>query len=364
MYLLYLLVSWVMWPLVLPVVSLMAKTRQGFWQRQGFYKAGVIPPQGSPRIWLHGASAGDLLALSPMIDRLRARFPQACIVVSTMTNTGQLMALERMKGKADAVIYVPWDSFGATRRAVATIKPDVLVLEYTEIWPNLIHAAHAAGCKLVLTNGRFSQQHLPKYSLLFSLIGNSLLSFDRLLMRSEDEAERSAFYSNLLSPALPDFEKFIGLRSRIEHGKLTQEQVANEAGISQQSVSLLLSFSGLPKEAILILESVSDKGLLGASAAAKLAQLAKAGKQGRVVEAVQQLADGKLSQVAAVGYASSEDKSKPQTPKPLVIRSGKKVFCSIRSAAKDVRISFAEPVEEKLLAQIQEVIEKHAKQGN
>ncbi len=185
-----------------------------------------------------------------------------------------------------------------------------------------------------------------------------------VLEMSEDEAERSAFYSNLLSPALPDFEKFIGLRSRIEHGKLTQEQVANEAGISQQSVSLLLSFSGLPKEAILILESVSDKGLLGASAAAKLAQLAKAGKQGRVVEAVQQLADGKLSQVAAVGYASSEDKSKPQTPKPLVIRSGKKVFCSIRSAAKDVRISFAEPVEEKLLAQIQEVIEKHAKQGN
>jgi len=67
---------------------------------------------------------------------------------------------------------------------------------------------------------------------------------------TEDEAERSAFYSNLLSPSLPDFEKFMGLRARMEHGKLTQEQVAKEAGVTQQSVSLLLSFSGLDRKSV------------------------------------------------------------------------------------------------------------------
>ena len=116
-----------------------------------------------------------------------------------------------------------------------------------------------------------------------------------VLEMTADEAERAAFYSNLLSPALPDFEKFMGLRARMEHGNMTQEQVAKEAGVSQQSVSLLLSFSGLPKEAISILDAASDKGLLGASAATKLAQIAKKGKEGRVVEAVRQLADKKLS---------------------------------------------------------------------
>ncbi len=181
---------------------------------------------------------------------------------------------------------------------------------------------------------------------------------------TEDEAERSAFYSNLLSPSLPDFEKFMGLRARMEHGKLTQEQVAKEAGVSQQSVSLLLSFAGLPKEAISILDSASDKGLLGASAAAKLAQIAKNGKQGRVVEAVQQLADKKLSQIAAVGYAASENKIKPKVSIPKVIRSGKKSFCSIRRAEKDIRISFNEPINEELFNELQTVIENHAKQGN
>lgn len=184
-----------------------------------------------------------------------------------------------------------------------------------------------------------------------------------VLEMTEDEAERSAFYSNLLSPALPDFEKFMGLRARMEHGKLTQEQVAKEAGVSQQSVSLLLSFSGLPKAAIRILDAADDKGLLGASAAAKLAQIAKKGKEGRVVEAVRQLADRKLSQAAAVGYADSEEKIKPQATMPTVIRSGKKSFCSIRRTEKDLRFSFSEPVDGELFNELQKVIENHAKKG-
>ena len=149
---------------------------------------------------------------------------------------------------------------------------------------------------------------------------------------TEDEAERSAFYSNLLSPALPDFEKYIGLRSRIDRGGMTQEQVANESGIAQQVVSRLLSFAGLPSEAIQLLEGASDKGLLGATAAVKLAQIAGTGKQGRVVEAIRQLAEGKLTQATAVTYAANEDKVKPQAPTPLVIRSCKKTFCTIRRA--------------------------------
>jgi len=185
-----------------------------------------------------------------------------------------------------------------------------------------------------------------------------------VLEMSEDEAERSAFYSNLLSPALPDFEKFVGLRARIDRGGMTQEQVAKEAGILQQSVSRLMSFAGLPEEAIAILEKASDKGLLGATAAVKLAQIAKDGKQGRVVEAVQQLVDGKLSQTTAVSFASRENKVSPQVPTPLVIRSGKKSFCTIRKTERDVRFSFQESVKEELLAELQAVIEKHAKQGH
>ena len=61
------------------------------------------------------------------------------------------------------MIYAPYDLWGATRRAVRAIRPDLLVLEYTEIWPNLIRAAQRAGRRLALTNGRFSPEQLGNY---------------------------------------------------------------------------------------------------------------------------------------------------------------------------------------------------------
>ncbi len=190
MRLLYVIATWLLFGVLFPVLALMKKTRDGFWQRFGFYPKGLLPGPGTPRIWLHGASAGDLLALSPMIDRLRARYPAAKVIVSTMTNTGHLMATQRLERNIDAVIYAPWDLFGATRRAVAAVQPGLLVLEYTEIWPNLIRAAHRSGARVALTNGRFSPRHLERYRALFELIGNPLHDIDLFLMREEDEAER------------------------------------------------------------------------------------------------------------------------------------------------------------------------------
>lgn len=191
MRLLYVFLSTLAFLCLAPFLLVFRKTRDGWAERLGFYKEGSLPSGGRPRVWLHGASAGDLLALSPIIDRLRAQHPQAAIVVSTMTNTGYLMAKERLRERVDAVVFAPWDLWGATRRAARAIRPDVLVLEYTEIWPNLIRAAKRVGARIVLTNGRFSPTHLARYRLFFGAIGNPLSDIDLFLMREADEAERA-----------------------------------------------------------------------------------------------------------------------------------------------------------------------------
>ena len=186
----YVILSYALFAVLFPVLMFYRKTRDGLGERLGFYPPDRFPTGGGPRIWLHGASAGDLLSLSPMIERLRTRFPGCRIIVSTITNTGRLMAEERLKPKVDSVVFAPYDVWGATRRAVRAIKPDLLVLEYTEIWPNLIRAAHLSKCRVVLTNGRFSPRHLSRYRALFTLIGNPLDDIALFLMREDDEAER------------------------------------------------------------------------------------------------------------------------------------------------------------------------------
>ena len=188
---LYVLLSTLLFFGLSPLLLLARKTRRGFLERFGFYRPGVIPEGGWPRVWLHGASAGDLQALAPMIARFRERFPDARIFLTTITDTGRAMAEQRLRGQVDGVVYAPWDLPGATRRAMRALRPDLLVLEYAEIWPNLIHAARGAGTRVVLTNGRFSPERLRGYRTLFAVFGNPLTELDLLLMREDEEAERA-----------------------------------------------------------------------------------------------------------------------------------------------------------------------------
>lgn len=187
---LYAAASYLAFLLLWPFLLVHKKTRQGALRRLGFYPQGWLKESGRPRIWLHGASAGDLLALKPMVGELKKRLPGCTVVMSSLTDSGQAMARERIR-EVDAVTCLPWDLPGATARALEAIDPDLLVLEYTEIWPNLIHQARKRGVKVAITNGRFSPGKLDKYKQLFALIGNPLRKIDLFLMREEDEAERA-----------------------------------------------------------------------------------------------------------------------------------------------------------------------------
>jgi 3-deoxy-D-manno-octulosonic-acid transferase len=166
------------------------KLRQGIWRRLGLYPRGWPQLRAGPRVWVHGASAGDILALLPTVRELKARRPDVQIVASTMTNSGHAMALQHL-GLLSAVTYVPYDLPGATARAIERIQPDALVLEYTELWPHLIRAATRRKIPIVLHNGRLAESRVRRYRRLFRLTGNLLRPLTLLLMRDEHEAARA-----------------------------------------------------------------------------------------------------------------------------------------------------------------------------
>lgn len=174
----------------LPVLLGHPKLRQGIRRRLGFHPPLWPVFEDGPRVWLHGASAGDVLALKPLASALRAVRPDINIAVSTITNSGHAMA-EKLGLVFSTITFAPYDLSGPVHRTLRRLRPKVLVLEYTELWPELIDSAHRAGVGLVLHNGRFSAERLPSYRRLFAIIGNLLEHFDLLLMRDEYEAERA-----------------------------------------------------------------------------------------------------------------------------------------------------------------------------
>lgn len=158
----------------------------------------------------------------------------------------------------------------------------------------------------------------------------------------EERAVLGAFYANLLQPNLPDYEKYHGFRLiRERRPDLTQEQIAQMAGVSQSLVSKLLAFEDLPADVHTILMSRPDA--IGAPAARSLAALAKQGKTQQVIDAVRKVTDEGMDQAAAVAYASKVDAA-PAQAKPKVdiktFKVGKKPLCSYRRTDTVLRVDF------------------------
>lgn len=184
------LLTYMVFWVLLPFLVFHPKLRHGFWQRLGRHKSGWPKLNGKTRIWIHGASAGDILALRPLAHELKTLVPGLEVVASTITNSGYAMA-QKSRDAFAAITYMPWDLPGSVRRSLERVRPQVLVLEYTELWPEFVHAAHALGIRVVLHNGRFSAERLKSYRLMFRALGNLLRKFDLLLMRDEYEGERA-----------------------------------------------------------------------------------------------------------------------------------------------------------------------------
>jgi len=156
-----------------------------------------LPPAPQGTIWLHAVSVGEVLAGLTLAKRLKEQFPDRPLVVSTTTITGQALAKERMPF-ADAVIYFPLDFASCVRRVLARVKPAIVVILETEIWPNFLRAASERSVPVVFVSGRISDRSFARSQSWLSLFGFYLRPFwkDALgraagfWMQSQRDAER------------------------------------------------------------------------------------------------------------------------------------------------------------------------------
>jgi len=121
------------------------------------------PSAGSPRIWLHGVSVGEILAAAPLVQELKKLLPQAAIIVTTGTETGQAVARMNFAPLAALVCYFPLDIPWAVSRYLQLLRPQVFVTLESEIWPNFLTQAHDAGVRLALVNGRLSDKSFRRF---------------------------------------------------------------------------------------------------------------------------------------------------------------------------------------------------------
>ena len=141
------------------------------------------------RLWIHAVSLGETRALAPLVDELRRRQPALRLLLTHGTATGRAAGAELLC-PGDAQAWLPYDTPGAVRRFLTRQRPAVGVMMETEVWPNLLHAAHAAGVPMLLANARLSARSLVKADRLSALMRPAAARITRALAQTDDDARR------------------------------------------------------------------------------------------------------------------------------------------------------------------------------
>jgi len=137
-------------------------------------------------ILLHAASVGEVNAALALIRKLLELDYPLCI--NTVTVTGRAAA---RKAFPDLDIRLaPLDVFHLRQRQLNLLKPRLILIVETEIWPNMLYVAGKIGIPVVFINARISEKSLQGYRkirFLFSFLAPSVRA---ILAQSEADKQR------------------------------------------------------------------------------------------------------------------------------------------------------------------------------
>jgi 3-deoxy-D-manno-octulosonic-acid transferase len=157
-------------------------------------RLGFLPPSlhstAADAIWFHAVSVGEVLSAVEVIRGLRRERPSLPIFVSTTTLAGRATAEQRLRDLAQGVFYAPLDYRSVVRRVLRRVRPAVVVILETEIWPNLYRESKLAGASLVVVNGRISDRALPRYRRWRGFFRHALAWPDVIFAQGAEDARR------------------------------------------------------------------------------------------------------------------------------------------------------------------------------
>ena len=180
------------WATLIPMLIYRLIREEGFYQRIK-QSIGYLPDNLKKKIsdqhaiWLHAASVGEIVAASPIVREMRKEYPDEVIIVSVVTATGFRMAHQIIEG-ADGILFFPLDLPYFTNRILNIVKPKIILLVETEIWPNFLRIAADKHIPVMMMNGRISKRSAVRYSLISFFTQRVLSSIRIFCMQSKIDA--------------------------------------------------------------------------------------------------------------------------------------------------------------------------------
>ena len=159
--------------------------RRGLGERFG---RGWHRPDGSPVLWAHAASVGEVEGIAPLVRRWSAEYPSGGVIVSALSATGCDAARRLLPGAI--VRTFPLDAPWLARAVVRRISPDLFLFSENELWPNTLDELARMGCPTVQVSGRMSERSARLLARFPGFAPRVLDCVTRFCVQSDDHRRR------------------------------------------------------------------------------------------------------------------------------------------------------------------------------
>jgi 3-deoxy-D-manno-octulosonic-acid transferase len=158
-------------------------------------RLGVVPKglrtavAGREVVWVHAVSVGEAVAATRLVAELEEALGEGwAVVVSTTTATGQALARERFG--AGRVFFYPLDLGWAVRAYIKALRPKMLVLMESELWPRMLVECERTGVPVAVVNARVSDRSFARGVRVRSIWQRMLRRVTLFLVQSDEDARR------------------------------------------------------------------------------------------------------------------------------------------------------------------------------
>ena len=138
--------------------------------------------EGDRIVWIHSSSLGEFEQGRPIVDYIKAHYPEYKILLTFFSPSGYEM--RKNYPNADYVFYIPVDTRRRVRKFLDVVAPEVVIFVKNEFWLNMLAELQRRNIRTYLASAIFRRN-----SIFFSIFGDiwrkALRSFDTLFVQDE-----------------------------------------------------------------------------------------------------------------------------------------------------------------------------------
>lgn len=164
-------------------------------------------------IWFHAASLGEYEQGLPVMEQIRAKYPNHKIVLTFFSPSGY--EIRKNNAVADVTVYLPLDTIFNAKKFVALTHPELVFFIKYEYWPNYLKVLKQADIKTYLISGIFREKQ-AFFKWYGGFYRNALKTFDFFFVQNESSKKllQSIGHQNVKISGDTRFDRVVSILER------------------------------------------------------------------------------------------------------------------------------------------------------